>query len=147
MSATKVKVAMVVLLTVSALGAGLGVSQHASPGGGHAGAGRAATPAAGQASRRQRPCDDALAFGRYYAGGFRSLRGFEFRGVPPKAGGAGSGCKEPDAPERESILVEVQEQRTGSLMFGIGVNSDGQHRAERAQLRHRLAADQFRRPV
>jgi RNA polymerase sigma factor (sigma-70 family) len=126
MSAIKVKVALVVLLTVSALGVGLGVSQHASPGGGHAGAGRATTPGTGQASRRQRPCDDALAFGRYYAGGFRSLRGFEFRGGPPKAGSAGSRCEEPDAPERESkeTRVEVQEQRTGSLMFGIGVNSD-----------------------
>jgi outer membrane protein assembly factor BamA len=126
MSVSKVNVALAVLLTASALGVGLGVSQHASPGGRHAGAGRASTPGAGQASGRQWPCDDALAFGRYYAGGFHSLRGFEFRGVPPKAGSAESGCEGPGAPGREprDILVDVQEQPTGSLRFGLGVNSD-----------------------
>jgi hypothetical protein len=111
MSMCKVKVALAVVLTVSALGIGLGVSQHASPGGGHAGSGQAA---------------DAPVYGRYYAGGFRSLRGFEFRGLPPKAGSAEGGCEEPDAPDREfkDILLQVQETRTGSLMFGVGVNSD-----------------------
>jgi RNA polymerase sigma factor (sigma-70 family) len=126
MSVSKVKVALAVLLTVSALGVGLGVFQPASPGGGHAGVGRATTPGARQASGRQRPGDDALAFGRYYAGGFHSLRGFEFRGVPPKAGSAESGCEEPDAPDRESKDSggDLQEQPTGSLTFGLGVNSD-----------------------
>jgi outer membrane protein assembly factor BamA len=54
------------------------------------------------------------------------LRGFTFRGVPPKAGSPGGGREEPDALGRESkdARVEVREQRTGSLLFGIGVNSD-----------------------
>ena len=113
MSVSKVKVALAVLLTTSALGVGVAVSHHASPGGGHAGAGPATTSEARRANARQRPCDDARAFGRYHAGGFHSLRGFEFRGAPPKAGRAGSGCEEPDAPGREfkDILVQVQEQR------------------------------------
>ena len=106
MFASKVKVAVAVLMTVSALGVGLNVSQHASPGGGQAGAGRVAT--------------------RYNAGGFHSLRGFTFRGVVPKAGSPGGDCEKPEALDREykDILVEVREQLTGSLLFGIGVNSD-----------------------
>jgi RNA polymerase sigma factor (sigma-70 family) len=126
MSASKVNVAVAVLLTVSALGVGLGVSQHASPCGRHAGTGQVATPGARQASARQRPCADAMVFGRYYAGGFHSLRGFTFRGVPPKAGSPGGGCETPDALGRESkdSLVEVPEQCTGSLLLGVGVNSD-----------------------
>jgi outer membrane protein assembly factor BamA len=44
------------------------------------------------------------------------MRGFEFRGVPPKAGSAGR--------EFKDVRVDVQEQRTGSLIFGVGVNSD-----------------------
>src|SRR5262249_59691924 len=100
MSASKVKVALAVLLTVSGFGVGLGVSRHANPGGGHAGASRATTAGARQVNGRQRPRDDAPAFGRYYAGGFHSLRGFEFRGVPPKAGKAEGGWEWPDGPGR-----------------------------------------------
>jgi RNA polymerase sigma factor (sigma-70 family) len=126
MSASKVKIALALLLTLGAVGVELGVSQHVRPGRGRAGAGRVASRGAGQASGRQRARDDALAFERYYAGGFHSLRGFTFRGVPPKAGSPRDGCEEPDAPGRESrdTLLEMQEQRTGSLLFGIGVNSD-----------------------
>ena len=87
MSVSKVKVALGYLLTVSALGVGVGVSQHARPGGGHAGAGRATTPGAREANGSQWPCEGPLAFGRYYAGGFRSMRGFEFRGVGPDING------------------------------------------------------------
>jgi RNA polymerase sigma factor (sigma-70 family) len=110
MSVSKVKVALAVLLTGSVLGVGLGVSQHAGPGGGHAGAGRAATPGARQASGRQRSRDDAPALGRSSAGGFHSLRGFEFRGVPDR--------------ESRDTRVDVHEQPAGSLIFGLGVNSD-----------------------
>jgi len=126
MSVSKGKVALAVLLTVSALGVGVGVSQHARPGGGQAGDGRATMPGTREADGRQRPGGDALAFGRYYAGGFRSIRGFEFRGLPPKKGSAENGCENTDAPDRESkdIRVHVQELRTGSLMFGVRVNSD-----------------------
>src|SRR5262249_45521924 len=79
--------------------------------------GRANTPGARQASGRQRS-DDALVFVRYFAGGFSSLRGFEFRGLPPTAGSAESGCEEPDAPARESrdTLVDLQEPSTGSVV-------------------------------
>ena len=87
MSVSKVKVALGFLLTVSALGVGLGVSQHARPGGGHAGAGRVTTPGAREANGSQWPCEGPLAFGRYYAGGFRSMRGFEFRGISPLVNG------------------------------------------------------------
>jgi outer membrane protein assembly factor BamA len=55
-------------------------------------------------------------FERFYAGGFRSMRGFQYRGVPPNAGR--TPC------ELQDILVNVQEKRTGSLLFGVGVNSD-----------------------
>jgi RNA polymerase sigma factor (sigma-70 family) len=125
MSTCKVKVALAVLVTVSALGIGLGVSQHASSGGGHAGAGPATTPGARPASGRQQP-GDAQALGRFYAGGFHSLRGFQLRGTPPKAGNAESSCEETHAPNSEpkDILVQVQETHTGSLMFGLGVSSD-----------------------
>jgi RNA polymerase sigma factor (sigma-70 family) len=125
MSLTKVKVALAVLLTVSAAGGGLGVSQHPGSRAGHAGAGRATRSGARHASGGQRPCD-ALAFGRYYAGGFHSLRGFEFRGVPAKAGRAESGSEEPDAPDRRSkdSRLDGQEQPASRLTFGPGVNSD-----------------------
>jgi RNA polymerase sigma factor (sigma-70 family) len=126
MSVSKVKIALALLLTLGAVGVELGVSQHARPGRGRAGAGRVALPGGGQARGRQRARDDALAFERYYAGGFHSLRGFTFRSVPPKAGSPRDGCEEPDAPGCESrdTRLEMQEQRTGSLLFGIGVNSD-----------------------
>jgi outer membrane protein assembly factor BamA len=54
------------------------------------------------------------------------MREFEFRGAPRKTGSAEGGCEEPDAPGREfqGTRVGVQEQPTGSLMFGVGVNSD-----------------------
>jgi outer membrane protein assembly factor BamA len=54
------------------------------------------------------------------------MRGFEFRGFPPKEGSGESGCEKTDAPDRESkdLLVRVQETKTGSLVFGVGVNSD-----------------------
>ena len=87
MSMSKVKVALGFLLTVSALGVGVGVSQHARPGGGHVGAGRVTTPRATEANGSQWPCEDPPVFGRDYAGGFRSVRGFEFRGVGPDING------------------------------------------------------------
>ena len=67
---------------------------------------------------RRRPGADALALGRYYAGGFHSLRGFAFRSAPPKAGSPGDGREEPDAVGREcrDMRLETQEQRTGSLL-------------------------------
>jgi RNA polymerase sigma factor (sigma-70 family) len=97
MSLSKVKVVLVVLLTVSVLGVGVGVLQCTRSGDACAGAGWATTWGAGQEISRQRPCGDSLALRRYYAGGFRSLRGF---------------------------ALNVQEQPTGGLMFGEGVNSD-----------------------
>jgi RNA polymerase sigma factor (sigma-70 family) len=126
MCVSKVKAALAVWLAVSALGIGVGVSQRATPGGAPAGAGRATTPGVRQAGGGRQPSGDALALGRHYAGGFRSLRGFEFRGVPPKAGRAACGCEEPDAPDREpkDSRVDVPEQPTGSLLLGRGVNSD-----------------------
>jgi outer membrane protein assembly factor BamA len=74
----------------------------------------------------QQARSDALVFERYYAGGFHSLRGFEFRGASPKARNAKSGCEEPEALDYryKDIRVVVQEQRTGNLTFGQGVNSD-----------------------
>ncbi|HEV3143893.1 MAG TPA: sigma-70 family RNA polymerase sigma factor, partial [Gemmataceae bacterium] len=126
MSVFKVKVALAVFLTVSALGVGVGVTHYARPGGGHAGAGRATMPAAGQANGNQRPSADSVVFERFYAGGFYSQRGFELSGVSPKARNAKSGCEEPEALDRKSkdTRVEVQERRMGNLMFGLGVNSD-----------------------
>jgi outer membrane protein assembly factor BamA len=87
MSLNKVKVALAVLLTVSALGVGVGVSQHAGRGGEHLGAVRAFTAGARQANGREPPGRTAPAFERFYAGGFRSLRGFRFRGVWPNVNG------------------------------------------------------------
>jgi outer membrane translocation and assembly module TamA len=87
MSLNKVKVALAVLLTVSALGVGVGVSQHAGSGGEHPGADRASTAGARQANGREPPRRAAPAFKRFYAGGFRSLRGFQFRGVGPNVNG------------------------------------------------------------
>ena len=87
MSLNKVKVALAVLLTVSALGVGVGVSQHAGSGGEHPGADRASTAGARQANGREPPRRAAPAFKRFYAGGFRSLRGFPFRGVGPNVNG------------------------------------------------------------
>jgi RNA polymerase sigma factor (sigma-70 family) len=122
MSAFKMKVALAVCLTVSALGVGVG----ATPEGGRIGTVPISTPTSGQANGNHGPPADALVFERYYAGGFHSLRGFEFRGVSPKARKDKSGCEEPEAFDRKSedIRVLVQEQRTGNLMFGVGVNSD-----------------------
>jgi RNA polymerase sigma factor (sigma-70 family) len=97
MSTSKVKVALAVLLTASTLGVGVGVLQQAGLGKGHSGASKATVRGAGHAHVRHRPGGEALAVGRYYAGGFRSLRGFE---------------------------LNMQEQRTGNLIFGVGVNSD-----------------------
>ena len=55
---------------------------------------------------------------------------------------------DPDNPYKD-ILVSVQEASTGSLMFGLGVNSDsgltGLDRAQRAQLRPVPPADELRR--
>jgi RNA polymerase sigma factor (sigma-70 family) len=68
---TKLKVAVAVSVAVGAvvgLGIGLGLPRTTSPH--HAGA---------------RPTAAAPAAERFYAGGFRSLRGFEMRGVGPKA--------------------------------------------------------------
>jgi outer membrane protein assembly factor BamA len=126
MSWSKAKVALAVLLTVTALGVGVGVSRHGAPGGGHGGTGLASMPGACGADGGKRLVGQAPAFERYYAGGFRSLRGFAFRGVPPKAGGAGGGCEEPAALDREpkDVRVVVQEQQSGSLLFGVGVSSD-----------------------
>jgi outer membrane protein assembly factor BamA len=87
MSVSKLKVALGVLLTVSALGVGVGVSHHVAPGGGHAGPWRAATPGAPEAGGRQLRRGDALAFGRYYAGGLQTVRGFAFRGTGPMGHG------------------------------------------------------------
>ncbi len=126
MSVSKVKVGLAVLLTISAFGVGVGVSRHEGAGRRQAGADQASTPGAWEANARKRPLGHAPAVERYYAGGLRSLRGFAFRGVPPKAGSPRGGCEEPDAPDREAkdLRVDVEEQRTGSLMFGLGVNSD-----------------------
>jgi RNA polymerase sigma factor (sigma-70 family) len=126
MSMSKVKIALALLLTVSAVGVELGVSPNASQSRGRAGAGQVASTGTGQASGTQRPSNDALAFGRYYAGGFHSMRGFTFRGIPQKAGSPRDGCEEPDQVGRNSkdTRLEMQEERTGSLLFGIGVNSD-----------------------
>jgi RNA polymerase sigma factor (sigma-70 family) len=120
------KVLLAVLLAVGGLGIGLGVSQHAGPRATHAGNQRPTAHGARQATGSQPLADDAPVSERYYAGGFRSLRGFEFRCIPPKNGSGASGCEEPHITEREpeDILVDVREQRTGSLMFGLGVNSD-----------------------
>jgi len=126
MSVIKVKVGLAVSLTLVALGVGIGVSQHARPVGEHSSSGRQARPVTGPMIGNQQAPSDALVFGRYYAGGFHSLRGFEFGGVSPKATDATSGCEEPEAFDHRAkdTRVIVQEQRTGNLMFGQGVNSD-----------------------
>jgi len=126
MSIIKVKVALAVCLTLSALGVGVGVSQHVRLSGGHASSGRETWPAAGPMIGNERPPSDSLVFERYYAGGFRSLRGFEFRGVAPKARDAESGCEEPETLDHKpkDSRVVVQQQCTGSMLFGQGVNSD-----------------------
>ena len=49
------------------------------------------SPEAREANGSQWPCEGPLAFGRYYAGGFRSMRGFEFRGVGPDINGFKAG--------------------------------------------------------
>ena len=51
------------------------------------GAGRVTTPRATEANGSQWPCEHPPVFGRDYAGGFRSVRGFEFRGVGPDING------------------------------------------------------------
>ena len=126
MSVFKLKVALAVCLTLSAVGAGVGVFQHARLSEKHASSGCETSPVTGRMVGNQRSSSDALVFGRYYAGGFRSLRGFEFRGASPKAKKAGSGCEEPNALDHKpkDIRVIVQEHPTGNLMFGQGVNSD-----------------------
>jgi hypothetical protein len=96
MSVSKVKVALAFSLAVGAFGVGVGVSQHARPGGGHTGACRVTTPGAREATGREPLGGAAPAFGRYYAGGFRSLRGFAFRGEPAKASST-EGFEEADA--------------------------------------------------
>jgi RNA polymerase sigma factor (sigma-70 family) len=126
MSGIKVKVALVACLTLSALGIGVGVSQHARLGGGHASSGCETSPVARPMVGNQRASSDSLVFERFYAGGFHSVRGFEFRGVAAKTRSARSGCEEPEALDHKSkdTRVVVQVQRTGNLMFGQGVNSD-----------------------
>jgi RNA polymerase sigma factor (sigma-70 family) len=116
MSVSKGKAALAVLVAVSALGVGVGVSRYAGPDGGHASAGLVSRRGGGEGSQRRAPGGTVPVFERFYAGGFRSMRGFEYREVPPNAGR--SPCAFQD------ILVRVQEQRTGSLIFGVGVNSD-----------------------
>jgi hypothetical protein len=116
MSLSKGKVALAVLVAVGALGVGVGVSRHVRPSGGDAGDGLVSRLGGGEANQRQAPGGTVPVFERFYAGGFRSMRGFEYRGVPPNAGR--TPC------EFKDILVSVQEQRTGSLIFGVGVNSD-----------------------
>jgi RNA polymerase sigma factor (sigma-70 family) len=120
------KVLLAVFLTAGGLGIGLGVSQHAGPRGTHAGTQRPSAHGARQATGSQPLADYAPVNERYYAGGFRSLRGFEFRCIPLNNGSGASGRDEPQItePEPEDILIDVRQQRTGSLMFGLGVNSD-----------------------
>jgi RNA polymerase sigma factor (sigma-70 family) len=74
----------------------------------------------------RRGLGNAPANERYYAGGFRTTRGFEFRGDAPKAGSAGGGDKETGVPhtESEGVIARVKESPTGNLLFGLGVNSD-----------------------
>jgi RNA polymerase sigma factor (sigma-70 family) len=120
------RVLLAVFLTAGALGIGLGVPQHAGPCGTHARTQPPTAHGARQATGSQPLADDAPVSERYYAGGFRSLRGFEFWCIPPKNSSGASGCDEPQitGPEPQDILIDVREQRTGSLMFGLGVNSD-----------------------
>jgi RNA polymerase sigma factor (sigma-70 family) len=126
MSVSKLKIALGVLVAVSALGIGVGVFPHVGPGGGHAGPWRGATPAVLDADGGQPHRGDSPALGRYYAGGFHTLRGFGFRGVSPQGSSPGSGCEDPQAPASGcgSLQTHMEEQRTGSLLFGAGVNSD-----------------------
>jgi RNA polymerase sigma factor (sigma-70 family) len=126
MSGIKAKVALAVCMTLSALGVGIGVSQYERLGGGHASSGCETCSVAGPMVGNQQVPTDALVFERYYAGGFRSLRGFEFRGVSPKARNAGNGCEEPEALDHKpkDVRVVLQEQCSGNLMFGQGVNSN-----------------------
>jgi hypothetical protein len=74
---TKLKVAAAVLLTAGAVGTGVGLSLPGTTGGGRSGAGNSPTA--------------PPAFERYYAGGFRSLRGFAFRGVGADVNGFKTG--------------------------------------------------------
>jgi RNA polymerase sigma factor (sigma-70 family) len=115
---TKGKIAVAVFLAASAVGVGLGVSRPGVP----------RLPTSSQA-----PVSE-----RFYAGGFRSLRGFAFRGVGPDSDGGTGGdfqflnSLEYQVPIKASdqfFLVGfldsgTVEQRTGSLLFGVGVNSD-----------------------
>jgi outer membrane translocation and assembly module TamA len=94
MTLTKSNVAAV-LLAVSAAGVGTGLAWHGTPGRGCAGAGtaylssgRAARESAGDPGRPHATASPTSE--RYYAGGFRSLRGFEFRGVRPGPNGCGN---------------------------------------------------------
>jgi RNA polymerase sigma factor (sigma-70 family) len=93
MTMTKLNVA-VLLLAVGAVGVGAGLSWHGNLEGDRAGAGtahRSVGRAAGEsAGDPARPEAAAPACERYYAGGFRSLRGFEFRRVAPEPTGCES---------------------------------------------------------
>jgi len=127
MSLSKVTSALAVGLTMMALGVGVGVPAHGISSQEGNGAGLAIPPAGEKRHPGHMPAACAPAFTRYYAGGCRSLRGFEFHGLCPKATGAQGRCEEPDIRETPSndVRVIVREQPTGSLMFGLGVNSNG----------------------
>jgi RNA polymerase sigma factor (sigma-70 family) len=88
MSMTKLKVAALLLLT-GAVGVGIGVNlpdQRTQQGGTIVETSPAAKVARREAdeTRDRPPTANAATGERYYAGGFRTLRGFEFRDVGPK---------------------------------------------------------------
>src|SRR5262249_23616973 len=76
---TKWKVAAVVSLTLGTVGVGVGLTWHEMRG--------EHGPGAGSGSALAR-CGDAPVSERFYAGGFRSSRGFTFRGVGPDSNGS-----------------------------------------------------------
>lgn len=62
--------------------------------------------------------DDAPVFERYYAGGFQTLRGFEFRGVSPETTGTGAGS----LPRRTG--GDYQSVNTLEYMFPLTANDN-----------------------
>jgi RNA polymerase sigma factor (sigma-70 family) len=104
MSSSKVSIALAWLVVTAVVGAG--VWQQAGS--------QSANEPGGRQVVRRAPVNE-----KFYAGGFRTTRGFPFKGV-------GNSNQDTGATEKHSqdVLTHAKESPTGSWLFGLGVNSD-----------------------
>jgi RNA polymerase sigma factor (sigma-70 family) len=124
MSLSKVNVGLAVLLAATTLSVGVIVCRRERPDGSQDVANLASKPRTREENGTRSPRGHAPAYERYYAGGLHSTRGFEFRGVAPKAGRAGVEGSDAFNTESKDIEMRVKETPTGRLLFGLGVNSE-----------------------